>query len=280
MGKFSRTVPLMKASWEVLKKDREMIVFPVLAAIGWFMFILAVVLPFAVWNPGGIPDEQDFLFYLFLFLFLFCTYFVMTFANACLTACAAKRMAGGDPTVGDGFKAAFSRIHSIIGWSLLGATLGILLKALENRLKGFGKLIADIIGVSFGVASYLVVPIMVVENKGPLAALKESAHLFKQTWGEQFIGDFSFALAYIGSVVLGILLLVPAFIIGDPRVSAVFLLIVGLLVLGLWVVTAVLQAIFQSALYRYAKDRNSGVGFSDELLEKCFVSPQGKFQVT
>ena len=112
MGKFSKTWTLIQASWEVLKKDKEMVIFPLTGTVFWFLFIIGLTVPFAVWGPDGAVNEDTPGFYGYLFLFLFTTYFLMTVANATLIACAIKRMAGGDPTVGDGFRAAFSRLHA------------------------------------------------------------------------------------------------------------------------------------------------------------------------
>lgn len=278
MGKFSKTMALMKASWEVLKKDKEMLVFPVAGLVFWYMFIVGIIAPFAALKPEGLDDENGLWFYVFLFLFFFCTHFMMTFFNAALVGCAVKRMRGGDPVLRDGFSAAFSRLYSIAAWALMSASLGIVLKAIESRLEGFGKLIADIIGVGWGVASYLVVPIMVVENKGPIVCLKESAVLFKKTWGEQFIGDFSFGIAYIASSLPGIILIVVGAIIGKQQEQLMDVLLVVWLVsfVSLALVISVLQVIFQSALYCYATGQTWIPGFGDEMLRNCFVNCEKK----
>ena len=48
---------------------------------------------------------------------------------------------------------------------------------------------------------------LVVENKGPIAALKESTRLLKRTWGEQLAGNVGFGLIF------GLLMLAPMLLI-------------------------------------------------------------------
>jgi hypothetical protein len=198
MGKLSNTWALLKASWEILKKDKEMLLFPVMSGIACILFLAAFLVPLVLLvNEDPKTRSPEVLIYLCFFVYLFFTYFVMTFFNAALVACAAKRMVGGDPTIGDGIRTASSRLHPIAGWALLSASLGVILKVIEDRSEWVGKIVSDVIGIAWGIASYLVVPVLVLENRGPLEALRESAALVKKTWGEQFIGGFSFAIVYI-----------------------------------------------------------------------------------
>ena len=59
-----------------------------------------------------------------------------------------------------------------------------------------GRFVAGLLGAAWTVVSFLVVPILVVENKNPFAALQESAGLVKKTWGEQVAGNFGFGLIF------------------------------------------------------------------------------------
>ena len=121
-------------------------------------------------------------------------------------ACAVIRMEGGDPTVSDGLRAAGARLSLIAGWALIQATVGLVLRVIEDRSERLGQIIASLLGMAWTVTSFLVIPILVIEDKGPFAALEESAALLKKTWGEQLIGNFSFGLVFF-------LLSVPAFIV-------------------------------------------------------------------
>ncbi len=72
------------------------------------------------------------------FLFYLVQYVVIFYANTALVGAAMIRLNGGDPTVRDGFRIANSRFGAIIGYALIAATVGMILKALIPK-KGNGS---------------------------------------------------------------------------------------------------------------------------------------------
>lgn len=133
-----------------------------------------------------------------------------------------------------------------------------------------GRIAAGLLGMAWGITSYLVIPILVNEGKGPMEAFRESARLLKKTWGEELIGGFSFGLIFF-------LLALPAFGIlmagcaGGNVVTAVLLILVILYLISLSVVQAALQGIFQAALYQYAKKGETPRGFDEETLQEAIT---------
>ena len=114
--------------------------------------------------------------------------------------------------IGDGMHAALSRLPLIAGWALIAATVGLLLKIIEDRSDKIGQIVAAILGSAWAMVTFLVIPVLVVEQKNPFSALKESTLLLKQTWGERIMMNFSFStisfllmLPAIGVVILGIM---------------------------------------------------------------------------
>ena len=272
MGKFSHTWSLMGASWDVLKEDKEILVFPLISGICCLLVMASFALPMFLtdaWRPPGeeatTADAVE--YYAILFLFYFCNYFIIVFFNSAIIACAVIRMEGGDPTVGDGFRAAFSRIALIAGWALVSATVGVVLRIIEDRSKWVGRIVAGLLGIAWGVVSFLVVPILVVEKKRPITAVKESAALLKKTWGEQIIGNFSFGLVFF-------LLSIPAFVViflGVLTASpAAIIACVGLGVLYI-VLLALIQSALQAAVYLYARDGRTPPGFDSRLLMDSMI---------
>lgn len=271
MGKFSRTWEMMGMSWRVLKKDKEMLVFPLLAGI----CCLAVLATFAIpmigkeeWAPPdkNAPTSEQVAYYGTLFLFYFASYFFIVFFNSAVIACAVMRMVGKNPNLNDGFKASFSRLPLILGWAFVAATVGLILRIIEDRSEKVGRFVAGLIGMAWSVVSFLVIPILVVERKSPMAALKESTALLKKTWGEQLIGNFSFGLVFLALGFLGMVVVAMgiALLPGLGIIFWVGLAIVYFVILAL--VQSALQSIFQAAIYLYAKDGQIGEGFSREVL--------------
>lgn len=275
MGKFANTWSLMKASLQVLKKDKELLVFPVMSGI-CCLFVLAL---FAVpaftsgyWQPPGegASLNEKVNYYSLLFLLYFCNYLVIVFFNSAIVACAVIRMQGGDPTVKDGFRAAGARLSLIIGWALVSATVGLVLRIIEDRSEKVGRIIAALLGMAWSVMSFLVIPILIVEKKGPITALKESTLMLKKVWGEQLIGNFSFGLVFFALALPAILLvaIVGAFTPSLETMLPLFLVagVALLYLIGLVVVNSALHAIFQTAVFLYARDNQVPPGFQADML--------------
>ena len=201
-------------------------------------------------RPAGRLLRNDVYFY-------FCNYFVITFSNVAIIACASIRLQGGDPTVADGFRAAFSRIHVIFGWALVSATVGLILRIIEDRSEWVGRIVAGLLGMAWTAVSFLVIPVMVVENKSPLACLKESIRLLRKTWGEQLISNFSFGLVFF-------LLAIPAILVGavgiftlttgSTLIGAICIALAIAYAIALSLVQSTLSCIFQTSLFFYARD--------------------------
>jgi uncharacterized membrane protein YgcG len=100
-----------------------------------------------------------------------------------------------------------------------------------------------------------------LEDLGPIQALKRSGHLFKQTWGENVAAQFGFGF-------FGMIAAIPAIIVVAAVASANILpltIAVGAVgVAWLAVVSIVISAmtgIYKVALYRYAVDGKAPAAF-------------------
>jgi hypothetical protein len=272
----------MRASWEVLKQDKELLVFPLLSAIGCMLVLASFAAPILAvtdWqaasesvtagrieglsgSDGNLLAEQA-MHILGLFLFYCCNYFVIIFFNAGLIACAEIRMEGGDPTVSDGLRAAWARLPAIFGWAVVAATVGLVLRMIEERSNLVGKIVAGLLGVAWSLTSFLVVPILVIENEGPVSALKRSASMLKKTWGEQLIGNFSFGLIFLLLALPGILIL----FLGIAANSVALIVVAVIYFTGISLAQSALQGIFQAALYLYIRDGKAPEGFDTSALQ-------------
>lgn len=271
-GKIAYTWELMRASWNILKADKTLLIFPLLSGICCIIVAASFFLPIVVTDSlqppsGDVEVAQKIAYYGILFLFYFSMYFVIIFFNAATISCAVLRMAGGEPTVADGFREAFARIHLIVAWALVAATVGLMLRMIEERSKLAGKIIASLLGAAWSVMTFMVVPILVVERKGPFAAMKGSLQLLGKTWGEQLAGNFSFGLIFT-------LLSIPAIGIfglgmfsGNVVLLAVCIAAGILYLIILSLVQSALQSIFQAAVYLYARVPGGTSAFPSDLME-------------
>ena len=200
MGKFSRSWALAKASMAVLRSDKELLVFPLVSTAVTLIVAATFILPMFGMGmfrnledgSGGMPA----MFYAWLFCFYRVQYFVIFFFNTALVGAAMIRLDGGDPTVADGLRIARGKWTTILGYAAIAATVGMLLRALEQRAGFVGRIVIGMVGVAWTVATYLTVPVLVARDVGPIEAVKESATLLKGTWGENLIGNGGIGLAF------------------------------------------------------------------------------------
>jgi hypothetical protein len=191
-----------------------------------------------------------------------------------LVGAAMIRLEGGDPTVGDGFRIAFQHIGSILSYALLSATVGLILRMISERSGNLGRIVTSLVGLAWNLATYLVVPVLVIEGIGPVEAIKRSAGLLKKTWGEQIVGNFSIGLIFGLAIVLVILLGIPFFILAASLESLPLILAFGLIfvlvLVFLGLINSTLTGIYVAAVYRYAAEGQASGFFSEEMIQGAF----------
>ena len=154
---------------------------------------------------------------------------------------------------------------------MVAATVGLILRLIEDRSKWVGRIVAGLLGAAWTVVSFLVVPMLVVENKNPFAALHDSAGLVKKTWGEQVAGNFGFGLVFFVAAIPAILVMVLGVFSGNVAlmVGCIVLGVIYLVILGL--VQSALLSIYQAAVFLYARNGQVPAGFEAELLGNAMV---------
>src|SRR5512140_3501236 len=140
---FADSWNLIKASAAVLNKDKELLIFPILSAGGMMLLSIVFFVPmlfmgvFANVNLSGFKVID----YVILFIFYVLQYFIIFSSNTALVGSALIRLRGGDPTLADGIKISWQHIGPIFGYSLIAATVGLLLSAIRDRGKGLGRIL-------------------------------------------------------------------------------------------------------------------------------------------
>ncbi|HRO27409.1 MAG TPA: DUF6159 family protein [Luteimonas sp.] len=270
--KFSRSWDLVKASASVLRSDKELMLFPVISGLVTLVVLATFLLPmFALrlfadgFGVGGV---------VFGFLFYFVQYSVMIFFNCALVGAAMIRLDGGDPTLRDGFNAAKARIPAILGYAAIAATVGVFLQGMKSKDNFLVRMIGSLLGAAWTLATFLVVPVLVSRNIGPIDALKESVSLLKRTWGENAVGQVGIGAAF-GLVTAGVAIVGFALAFLAAQVSFALAIVVGalflLVVLLVGVYQAALSGIYSAALYRYAVSHETPEAFRGAGLEHAFL---------
>ncbi|MEM7117501.1 MAG: DUF6159 family protein [Chloroflexota bacterium] len=274
--KLSNSWALVKASWRVLMADKELMIFPIVSFFASIIVIATFAVPTILAGvlDGMFTGDSQILSYIVLFLFYVVLYTATIFSNSALVGAALIRLKGGDPTVGDGFRIALGHIRQIFGYAVISATVGLVLRMISERSGALGQFVVSLVGFVWGIATFLVVPILVVEDVGPMEAVKRSAQLLKETWGEQIAGNFSIGLIFGVLTFIAFLIGLPLIIVAASTsntaliITAVVVMVIVFMALAL--ISSTLSGIYTAAIYRYATTGDVGTYFEADLVKGAF----------
>jgi hypothetical protein len=261
---------LARASWEVLKADKELVALPVLSLLATVVAAASFLVPMTWLGRAETDQNPTWVILVLAFAAYLVLAYITIFFNAALVHAANQRLEGGDPTVGSALRGAARRAGRLLPWALLSATVSALLRATEERAGAIGKIISGIAGIAWSLVTFMVIPVLVIEDVRVGDALRRSAALFKGTWGENVAARVGFGLLGFLLFLPGIAAAAGGFALGDtPNLPLISLGVLWMLLvaMGLWA----LSGIFQTALYRYAAGLPSTRAFADEHLRAAFV---------
>lgn len=276
LGKFRASKLIVKQSWHVLRQDKELVWFPILSALcslavfGFLIVLYFVLVGFGVAGTENVSESEavltlvDYAWLLFYYLVMF---FIANFFTSGLYLIVHARFQGQDLSFSDGMSGAIKNIGKIFMWSLISATVGVVLQILADRLKIFGKIVIWLLGAAWSILTYFSLPSLIIGQKSVKESFKESASVIRKTWGETIIVNFGvglfFTLLYLGAlfVVIAVSFLAKSWV--------VFFIMLALFVVFMIVaviVSTTLSAIFKLAIYEYAVTGKVPESFSPELV--------------
>lgn len=173
-------------------------------------------------------------------------------------------------------QAASAQLGPIAAWSAISVAVG----ALVSFIRGDGdsgvvvaivrSLLAGLVAAVWAVVTTLVLPVIVLERLGAVAAIKRSASLIRSTWGEAVFGSVRigarFGLIYAlpgvllvaGGIALGVVGGVPGIVVG------VIIAVVGVVLIVIGAVkAATCKTVFGVALYRWTTGEGALGPFSE-----------------
>lgn len=290
MERWRRGVAILKASWSILRGQPELMILPAASAFGVIVLAGGFILLEALWSgaPKPGPELTNPWFYLATFVVYLLCAFIVVFANAALIFCARRSLDGGRATLREGLQAAAGRWPQILGWSALAATVGLILKTLAGVCRGaaddskqniiislIGLIVVSVLDAFWVMLTYFAMPVVALEGLGPIAAIRRSAELIRQRWGEALVGEGALGVF----AVLGMLALfaVSALIIGVANAVSVHaaVIVIGFSIIGVVAVIGsvalvTLNAIFVTGAYCYALRGEVPAAFANGLVEAVF----------
>ena len=275
----ARTQAIMSAAWQILREDKTLLLLPIASSTYLMLLTASFAVPMILGALTGASVSEELaqtgsLSYVGIFLFYVVTYGVAIFFNAALAICVLRKLEGKQATILDGLREALSCLPQILGWAVVSATIGVILKAIERRSGFVGNMVAHVLGLAWSVATFLVVPVLVAERKGPLEAVRASVQLLRRTWGEDLLAGLGFGLLYFFWAIPGLF----AFIIGAGMIASHPILAIAIMALAilyfplLGLVLSTMSTIFDVVLYRYASAGTTTPGFDRDLLQTTFVT--------
>ena len=276
MGRIGRGWQLAKQSWAVVKTDRSLVVFPIVSAI-------AGIVTAAIFFGAGVGliagTKTDWLGIVIAVIGVYLIIVIGIFCGVALSACAARALEGHDTTVSEGIAAARQHQSHIFAWAGVSLVVGGLIMFLEALLREVGGgILASIVGglanFAWSVATFFVIPVIAFEDLGPRDAIKRSAHIVSERWGEGVSGSFAIGgIAFlIGILPAGILIAIGIAVAKSSVAVGVVLIVLGAMVLVVAVLLQVtISSVFKVALFRYATEGKVLGGFQEQELEAAFV---------
>jgi len=299
MSKFQRSWLLMKSSLSVVGRNKLLLVFPIVIFMCTVVIILFFLAP-PVLRPTGYgyasaehwqaishslfrqsteqggqvifsPGAMAYLAFLY-----FLAMFIATFCNVAFYHEILAALSGQPVSIGRGLKFAGTKIRPILMWTLFAGLVGLIIKAIEQRLSWVGQIIGKLIGVAWSVAAVFAIPVIVRDEQSlnPIAVLRKSAGALKRTWGEALIGyvglSFANLLVFVGSLL---------WLAGATAVSIwlhnywmiAFAAVGWLFALFAWgYVTSVASQVYRGALYLYAAEGIIPAPYNQEMLNQAW----------
>ena len=274
----------MKAGWLLFKEafrfmwaDKEMLWLPIISCVANLLLIGMIIGLIITAAFTFSPDffEQYPMEYLWLFLIYVAGAFTLSLSQAAVAHFVFVRAHGGDATLMEALKKAFSHWTGLLAWSVITSTVGLVLRVIYDRSELLGKIVTALIGAAWGVLTYFVVPAIVIDNKGPVDSIKKSSTVFRQTWGETLTSNISFGFLFL-LVHLVVLFSTMGVIVFGAIMESMVVMVLGVVLIVVWViafslVSSSIGAVLRTLLYIYATEGVVPQNFNKELLEKMLA---------
>ena len=251
LDRFRTGWTLTKDSVDVIRDYPTLMVFPLLAGVTSAAFFVLFFVPLLVANLIGSGLE-----YLVLFVLYFLTTFLSTYFASALVYAANEAFHGRDPDVLDCLRAVSDRLGPILVWSVISATVSVVLKGLEDSDSAIAGILSAVFAIGWSILTFFIVPVIVFEDVSVTSMFSRSGTAFRETWGESIGAGFGITLI-VG--VVGIVLALAALAVSVP-VAAVFpgpgvllaVLLLGAVVAFTYLLSQTVWGIAKTALYLYA----------------------------
>lgn len=277
MGRIGHSWTLAKTSWRVLRSDRILAAIP---AVSILVSLVAFGVLGGLFLAVGIGSGDDTAVEPAGWVLAVVAYvvfaFITVYFQSALVSGADSALGGRPATFGESMAAATAKLHRILPWAIVTATVSVIISQLE-RQGWMGAIVGSLLGMAWNVVTFLTIPIIMFEDVGPVSALKRSGQLFKRTWGENLVAQVGFGF-------IGVIAAIPGLLVGGVGLATGNAVGIGagVTIAVAWiaivsVVIAALSGIYRTALYRYAVEGRAPAAFAGADLSHAFTPKRGRF---
>ncbi len=253
----------------IIRDHPKLIIYPVLTGLAlislsvlFFFIALFIKDPYVTgWDVhfGGTLD------WVALFVYGLASVFISTFIQVALVYNIDRVFDNEEIDIMAGLEHSSQRIGKVFTWAVFAATVGGILRFVEENFGTFGRLVSGIFGLAWGLITYFVIPILTFEDLGPLESARRSADIIKAKWGSTIGAGATFAAFYILGFVGAIISAVILWRI-HPAVSLLFSVTAFFLIMS---VVSAARTVFLTAAYRHTLG-NTPYDFDETMLDSLF----------
>lgn len=294
MGVFKRSTVLFKQSCTLLRANPTLTALPIISGVAQIAILASFAGAIFVTGgfdrlmravsqstePGHGAAIEHAVAWPIVLAFYLVAFFVQTFFTTALVGAALEHFAGRPGTVAAGLSVAMKRLPQILGWTLVNASVGLLLQLIAERVGLIGQIVIRLIGFGWAIATYFTVPVLAAEGVGPITAVRRSVEVLRRRWGESLLLNVGVgALLTIGTALICFGIFAIAFTASVGLQSPVPIIVGIALVIAVVMVAAVLSTtitgVIRAALYVYATTDATPAGFDPEALRVAFKPKSG-----
>lgn len=274
-GSWGQSRLLSTKSWAIIRENRYLLAFPLLGFV-------ASLVPLALfWIPAGwlLLNDQTVAGIIVAVVGLFANQMVIAVSSGGLVASADEELAGRDSSVIHGIGCALGRLVPLLGWACIATVVNIIAGAIRGNsssaaVDALRNLAAAGVLAMWSLVTFFVLPFIMLEKVGPIAAIKQSFSLFKERWGLQIFGGVRIGgMVALVTILPGVILVILGILAAISDSAALIGTGIGLIVLGVLLcmagalILSTMRGIFSVVLFRFARDGAVEGGFTEAELQ-------------
>ncbi len=293
MSRYQRSISLLKASWRALRADKELAVLPVIAGcieIGIGALSLAALYAFVRYIlhadlfGGDSVDLQinDLQMIIACTVIGFISYIVTNFFGVALASGALSRFRGQNPSISTSMSQAWLRRKTVVLFSGMQTTVGVILSLFENYVPFGGRLVATIGDMAWNIANFFSTPVIAdaVQDLNPFDVTKQSVNLLRKTWGESLVTNIQLSLIFVPVMLIYFAIVTPLIVAVSIINGPIYWVALGLPAFtGLCLLALVfhlLDSYVRAAIYYYAATGEAPANFEKRVLQETLTVKQAK----